>query len=89
MSQRNHIIEEIRTLLSENLELEVPEVLKETDRLYEDLQVDSIMSLQLTVYIEEVFKVTVPEEELDQEVFKTVGSLADFIEALLRVASNG
>ncbi|MDF2937797.1 MAG: acyl carrier protein [Paenibacillaceae bacterium] len=89
MSQREHIIEEVRALLSENLELEVPEMLKETDRLYEDLQVDSIMSLQLTVYIEEVFKVTVPEEELDQEVFKTVGSLVDFIEALLRVASNG
>lgn len=89
MSQRNQIIEEIRTLLSENLELEVPEVLQETDRLYEDLQVDSIMSLQLTVYIEEVFGVEVPEEELDQEVFKTVGSLVDFIQALMQVASNG
>lgn len=89
MSQRNQIIEEVRTLLSENLELEVPEVLQETDRLYEDLQVDSIMSLQLTVYIEEVFGVEVPEEELDQEVFKTVGSLVDFIQTLMQVASNG
>ncbi|ETT46375.1 acyl carrier protein [Paenibacillus sp. FSL R7-269] len=40
------------------------------------------MVLQLVVYIEEVFNVTVPEEEMDPAVFQTVGSLVDFIHAL-------
>ncbi|MEK3877877.1 phosphopantetheine-binding protein [Paenibacillus sp. FSL H8-0122] len=75
-------VSQLRQLMSEQLELSLPDVIKEEDRLYEDLNVDSIMVLQLVVYIEEVFNVTVPEEEMDPAVFQTVGSLVDFIHAL-------
>ncbi len=68
--------------MSEQLELSLPDIIKVEDRLYEDLNVDSIMVLQLVVYIEEVFNVTVPEEEMDPAVFLTVGSIVDFIHAL-------
>jgi len=81
-NQRQALIDELRTLLIENLELEVPNALQESDRLYEDLQIDSIMVLQLFVYIEEVFQVTIPENEVDPETFLTVGSLIDYIHSL-------
>jgi aryl carrier protein AsbD len=86
MDQRSNIMNELRTLLVENLELEVPEVLQETDRLYEYLEIDSIMVLQMQVYIEEVFHVTLPEEGTDADIFLTVGSLVDFIVTLLQPA---
>ncbi|QMV44886.1 acyl carrier protein [Cohnella cholangitidis] len=73
---------ELRNVIVENLELEAPEILRETDKLYDDLNIDSIMMLQLIVYIEEVFQVSIPEEEIDLNVFSTAGSLADFIESL-------
>ncbi|WP_229263779.1 phosphopantetheine-binding protein [Cohnella cholangitidis] len=79
---RNEIMNELRNVIVENLELEAPEILRETDKLYDDLNIDSIMMLQLIVYIEEVFQVSIPEEEIDLNVFSTAGSLADFIESL-------
>lgn len=79
---KEQMVSQLRQLMSEQLELSLPDVIKEEDRLYEDLNVDSIMVLQLAVYIEEVFNVTVPEEKMDPAVFQTVGSLVDFIHAL-------
>lgn len=83
---RNEIMNELRNVIVENLELEAPDILRETDRLYDDLNIDSIMMLQLIVYVEEVFQVSIPDEEIDLNVFSTAGSLADFIESLQKAA---
>ncbi|UJF31873.1 phosphopantetheine-binding protein [Paenibacillus hexagrammi] len=82
MDNRNQIAGQLKSILSENLELEVPDTLAESLLLYEDLNVDSIMMLQLVVYLEETFEVTVPEEEISPDTFKTVGLVIDYIEAL-------
>ncbi|WP_127529295.1 phosphopantetheine-binding protein [Paenibacillus kobensis] len=79
---KEQTVSQLRQIMSEQLELSLPDIIKVEDRLYEDLNVDSIMVLQLVVYIEEVFNVTVPEEEMDPAVFLTVGSIVDFIHAL-------
>ncbi|MEV5027387.1 phosphopantetheine-binding protein [Paenibacillus sp. LPE1-1-1.1] len=79
---REEIINQLKSVIVNNLEIELAEDLNESDRLYEDLNIDSIMSLQLVVYIEEVFNVSVPEEEIDPTVYETVGKLATFIEQL-------
>lgn len=82
MERRQQLIKELRTVMVENLELKLPEQLQESDRLYEDLYVDSIMVIQLMVYIEEVFHVSVPEDGLDPKTFFSVGSVVDLIESL-------
>ncbi|MFD0697443.1 phosphopantetheine-binding protein [Paenibacillus sp. GCM10027628] len=82
MMERNEIIGQLRNLIVENLELAVPKQLSETDRIYEDLNIDSIMVLQLMVYIEETFHVSIPEEDVDPSVFQTLGSLVSFIQEL-------
>lgn len=76
------ILGQLREVIVENLELQVAEHLNETDRLYEDLNIDSIMVLQLMVYIEEAFDVSIPEEDVDPAVFQTIGSLISFIQVL-------
>lgn len=78
--QKLEIMKELRTIMVQNLELEdVPEELKESDRLIEDLNFDSMLELQLVVYIEESFQVNVPEVGVEPEIFATVGSLVEFI----------
>ncbi|MFB9327858.1 phosphopantetheine-binding protein [Paenibacillus aurantiacus] len=86
MDNRQLIMEELRGLLTENLELEVPETLVESMRLYDDLQIDSIMVLQLLVYIEEVFHVSIPDEGVNPENIQTIGSLAEMIESFRQAA---
>lgn len=79
---RGAIARQLREIVAGNLETSVPEELREEDRLNEDLNLDSIMVLQLAVYVEETFEVSIPEEEVDPAVFRTVGALIDFINRL-------
>ncbi len=76
---RQAIAEGLRKIISEDLDVATPDRLEQEDRLNDDLNLDSIMVLQLAVYIEEVFEVSIPEEEVDPAVFDTVGSLTGFI----------
>lgn len=82
MMERHLIVEGLRAIIAEELDVAAPAELNETDRLNEDLNLDSIMILQLAVYIEEHFEVVFPEEDVDPGVFATVGSLTDFVASL-------
>ncbi|WP_233566872.1 phosphopantetheine-binding protein [Cohnella endophytica] len=82
MMNRVEIMDRVRSIIIENLEIQVIEPLDESQRLYDDLNIDSIMVLQLIVYIEEAFDVALPEEDMDPSVFSTVGALVSFIQQL-------
>jgi acyl carrier protein len=76
------VIERLSEVIRQKLGISIPDRLLETDRLFEDLSIDSIMILQLIVYIEEAFGVQVPEEDVDPAAFQTVGSIVAFIQGL-------
>ncbi|WP_161601540.1 phosphopantetheine-binding protein [Paenibacillus luteus] len=85
--ERISIVEGLRKIIVEELDVAAPAELNETERLNEDLNLDSIMILQLAVYIEEYFEVSFPEEDVDPSVFATVGSLTDFVVALQKLGA--
>ena len=80
---RQEILTAIKTIIAENLEHPIPEDATEDAKTLDDLNIDSIMMLQLIVYLEETFRVTVPDEEVDPAYFETLGSLVTFVEQLL------
>ncbi|AGE77728.1 TPA: petrobactin biosynthesis protein AsbD [Bacillus thuringiensis] len=75
-------------IMIEKMELKNVTHLEETMRLNQDLYIDSVMMLQLIVYIEMDIKLCVPEDEVDPKAFLTVGSLLDFMEELQEVNVN-
>lgn len=75
-------------IMIEKMELKNVTHLEETMRLNQDLYIDSLMMLQLIVYIEMDIKLCVPEDEVDPKAFLTVGSLLDFMEELQEVNVN-
>ncbi|PGQ99593.1 petrobactin biosynthesis protein AsbD [Bacillus cereus] len=75
-------------IMIEKMELTNVTHLEETMRLNQDLYIDSVMMLQLIVYIEMDIKLCVPEDEVDPKAFLTVGSLLDFMEELQEVNVN-
>ncbi|MBO8164010.1 MAG: petrobactin biosynthesis protein AsbD [Brevibacillus sp.] len=79
---REERAKQLRHILTHRLKREGVPPLDETMRLLEDLHLDSIMLLQLIVYIEEDLKLMVPANEVNPTVFDTVGSLLDFMERL-------
>jgi acyl carrier protein len=79
---REQIMNSLCELMQQNLEVKLPENVTEASRVYQDLFIDSIMVLQLIVYVEEEFGISVPEEDVDPAVFQTLGSLVTFIEEL-------
>lgn len=48
-------------------------------QLNEDLRIDSIMIVQLIVYIEMDIGLQVPDESIDPRIFATIGSVLDFM----------
>ncbi|WP_144611036.1 petrobactin biosynthesis protein AsbD [Bacillus cereus] len=80
--RREILKNEVLKIMTEKMELKNVTHLEETMRLNQDLYIDSVMMLQLIVYIEMDVKLFVPEDEVDPKAFLTVGSLLDFMEEL-------
>lgn len=79
---RQAVLEQLLSIVADKLEHELPPQVTESSRLFEDVGIDSIMILQLIVYVEETFGVTVPDENVDAGSFETVGGLITFIQEL-------
>ncbi|WP_232697820.1 petrobactin biosynthesis protein AsbD [Brevibacillus daliensis] len=84
---RRERMKQVYEIMTKKLELSHIGALDESMRLQEDLHIDSIMLLQLIVYIEEDLQVVVPANELDSRIFQTVGTLVTFIEQLQPVTT--
>jgi acyl carrier protein len=80
--ERTGIIEQIRQSLSMALGRDVTG-LHETTMLYEDLGLASLSILELLLNLEDTLGIEVDPEDLEMEVFRTVGSLADYVTAHL------
>lgn len=78
---------QLTRVLKEKLHLNYIDELHDELRLNEDLRIDSIMIVQLIVYVETELHYVVPDDEVDPRTFSTVGSLLHFIESLTRLKS--
>lgn len=76
--ERRGIIEQICRSLTVALDREITE-LHETAMLYEELGLDSAGTLALLLDLEDTLGFEIDPEDLDIEVFRTVGTLADYV----------
>jgi acyl carrier protein len=84
---RAEILLQLRSSLSEVLNREVPE-LREDARLFDDLSLDSTSVIELLMSLEDTVGLQIDPEELGPEVFKTVETLAEYVEAGLAKTAN-
>jgi acyl carrier protein len=77
---RNIIIEKIGLSLTEVLNRDVSGSSEDT-RLVEDLQMDSTSVLELLMALEDNLGFEVDPESLKMDDFKTIGTLANYLEA--------
>ena len=81
------ITERVREAVVKALELPIgPEELPESEPLFgADGEVDSILSIKLVVELEEAFGIDVDDDDLTEELFGTVSTLAAYVENKLAV----
>jgi acyl carrier protein len=84
--ERTGIIEHIRQSLTVALGREITG-LHETTMLFEDLGLESLGTLELLLDLEDTLGIEVDPEDLEMEVFRTVGSLADYV--ITRLVTTG
>ncbi|HBJ01844.1 petrobactin biosynthesis protein AsbD [Lysinibacillus sp. FSL R7-0073] len=82
---RQQLIKGIYDIMENSLELQTLSSFNEDARLNEDLYMDSIMVLQLILHIELDLGISIPDEVLVPKDFKTVGTLANFLEKQQKV----
>lgn len=79
---KSQIFEKIKTVLVDEFEMDSSKVVPEA-RLYEDLNLDSIDAVDLIVK----FKSMLPRN-VDPEVFKSMRTLQDVVEALYNLSGQ-
>jgi acyl carrier protein len=75
----------LKVLIIEGLNLEgmTPDMIEDDQPVFgEGLGLDSIDALELMVMIEKEFGVTIEGREIDPETFRSISSLAEFVEGL-------
>jgi acyl carrier protein len=77
---RTEIVNHLRISLSAVLNREVSDLTPQS-RLFEDLAMDSTSVIELLMSLEDTMGLEIDPDELGPEVFRTVGSLTDYIEA--------
>ena len=71
------VFEQIKTLLSEQLEVN-PDIITMDTNIADELGADSLDVVELLMSIEDEFDVEIPDEKI--ESLKTVGSVVDYIQ---------
>ncbi len=86
--ERAEVLQVLRDKAVEMLEVEADQV-QEDKSFVDDLQVDSLSLVELTMDLEDAFGIELPEEELTD--VKTIGAFVDVIEAKVaaRAAAKG
>lgn len=84
INDRAGIIAKIEDALSEVLMQSISELSEDT-RLFEDLQLDSTAVLELLMALEDNIGFEVDPDNLDMADFKTLGTLADYVGAVLSI----
>lgn len=81
MNASQQILDDVRALLTAVLGLEGPPARLTSDtRLFGSIpELDSLAVVELASALEQKFDIVIDDEDFTQDVFDTVGSLAEFI----------
>ena len=74
------IAAQVKEIISEQLDIENPEEIKDSQSFIDDLDADSLAIVELLLALEEKFEVSIPEDETEQ--IKTVGDAISYIQEL-------
>lgn len=75
------IKEKVRNFLEKNMEtFDDEESLGDDDNIFEQGFVDSSFAMQLVMFVEEDFSITVTDEDLDLINFSTINRVVQFVE---------
>lgn len=85
---RTQIVEHVRIALGEVLNRQI-DALAEDTRLFEDLALDSTSVIELLMGLEDTMDIEIDADELEPEVFQTVGSLTDYVEQCFQKVAVG
>jgi aryl carrier protein AsbD len=77
---KQEILTSIHGIMKHQLQLPAIAAFHEDARLNEDLYMDSILTLQLILHLEVDLGFDIPDSMLVPKDFRTVGSLASFLE---------
>ena len=73
----NNIEEEIRTMVSEILEVPVEKLVPDVD-FFRDLNVDSLKAIEIVAAFEKKYRIIVPEEDIPK--IRNLGQLIEYTE---------
>jgi acyl carrier protein len=81
---RKSIYEELKLILCECLKGRTKgHILTDTTDIITELKIDSIEALEILLRTEEKFGISIDDEDLNKELFRTLGKLTDYLQQRL------
>lgn len=80
MANREEILDKVTTIVSEQMGVDRSEISADT-AFVEDLNADSLDTVELVMELEDEFDMSIPDEEAEK--IKTVGDAVDYVEKSL------
>ena len=66
-----------------------PTEIRDNANLFDDCGLDSASVVDMVFEIEDAFGITIPEEEMDADLFQNIGKLVEFVDAKRAGVSAG
>ena len=80
MSEDKSIEDKLKEMIVERLFLSVtPDEIADDDRLMEKFEIDSVRLFEIVIGLEEVFDISLEDDEFSVERFETVKAIADLV----------
>ena len=77
------ILDDVKNIICSTLQIEdrISSINKETQLLGSIPEFDSMAVVTVMTSIEDYYGITIDDDEVDAEIFETIGSLVDFVES--------
>ncbi|WP_333820180.1 acyl carrier protein [Ohtaekwangia sp.] len=87
--KKEEIVESLKTILHEGTRGRIkPESITEHSDLIAEQGLDSIEALDILLRAEEKFGITIDDEDLNKELFKSISSFADYVLERVNIIST-
>ncbi|PKU22085.1 acyl carrier protein [Telmatospirillum siberiense] len=86
--QRESIVKVVGAVIGKVVSRDIGDA-SENTALFDDINLDSTSILEVLLGLEDEFRIEIDPDDLDMDSFRTIGSLADYVEARRPLSLGG
>lgn len=76
---KGEISKKLKEIITQSLQLDINPEDIDGEKLISELNINSVDALEILVWVENTFKITIPDEDLNASLLESLGNLTDYL----------